>query len=100
MHYLLFHGVAPGYLERRAVFRARHLARAWQAVERSELVLAGALAEPVDGAEFLLRGPVPAIAEGFARADPYVVNGLVASWRVRPWTTVVGPDACSPVRPE
>jgi hypothetical protein len=33
-------------------------------------------------------------------ADPYVSNGLVTGWRVRPWTTVVGEDAISPVRPE
>jgi uncharacterized protein YciI len=29
-------------------------------------------------------------AEAFAAADPYVRNGLVTSWRVRPWTVVVG----------
>jgi uncharacterized protein YciI len=28
--------------------------------------------------------------EAFAQADPYVKNGLVRSWRVRPWTVVVG----------
>ena len=25
--------------------------------------------------------------------DPYVLNGLVAAWQVREWSTVVGPDA-------
>jgi uncharacterized protein YciI len=30
-----------------------------------------------------------AAAERFARADPYVVNGLVTSWAARPWTVVV-----------
>jgi uncharacterized protein YciI len=33
------------------------------------------------------------IAEDFARADPYVVNGIVTSWQVREWTTVLGKDA-------
>src|SRR5262249_8895159 len=32
-------------------------------------------------------------ALSFAEADPYVANGLVLRFRVRPWTTVVGPDA-------
>ena len=34
----------------------------------------------------------------FARVDPYVVNGLVARWHVREWTTVVGELAA--VQPE
>ena len=35
----------------------------------------------------------------FAKADPYVRNGLVTRWRVREWTTVVGDAASTPVRP-
>jgi len=99
MHYLLTYQTHPDYLERRAGFRDEHLALAWQAVARGELVLGGALADPVDGALLLFQGESPAAAERFAAADPYVRNGLVLEWRVRPWTTVVGPDAAAPVRP-
>ncbi len=99
MHYLLFYDVAPDYLERRAAFRDEHLRLAWQAHARGELVLGGALADPVDGAVLLFRGASPAAAEAFAAADPYVRHGLVLRWRVRPWTTVVGEDAATPVRP-
>jgi uncharacterized protein YciI len=56
-------------------------------------VLAGALANPVDGTVLLFKGDSPAAAESFANADPYVTNGLVTKWRVREWTTVVGSDA-------
>lgn len=35
-------------------------------------------------------GERDAVAEGFVRNDPYVVNGLVKEWRVRPWTVVIG----------
>jgi uncharacterized protein YciI len=98
MHYLLMYETVPDYLERRAAFRAEHLALAWQAQARGELVLAGALAEPVDGAVFLFQGPSPAAAESFAAADPYVRQGLVKSWRVRAWTTVVGDAATTPIR--
>jgi hypothetical protein len=73
---------------------------AWEAHERGELVLGGALTDPVDSAVLLFKGDSPAAAERFAAADPYVKNGLVKSWRVRPWTTVVGEDASTPVRPE
>ena len=98
MHYLLFYDVAEDYLERRATFRAAHLALARQAIERGELVLAGALAKPVDGAVLLFRGSLPAVAEQFAAADPYVANGLVSRWYVREWTTVVGPEAEVPLK--
>lgn len=97
MHYLLFYDVGGDYVERRARFRAAHLEHARAAVARGELVLGGALADPVDGAVLLFRGSSPAVAESFARADPYVRNGLVKQWRVRRWTTVVGRDAAEPV---
>jgi hypothetical protein len=93
MHYLLFYDVTHDYLERRDAFRAEHLALARQAVERGELVLGGALADPVDAAVLLFRGASPEVAERFVAADPYVRNGLVQRWRVREWNTVVGPGA-------
>jgi len=40
----------------------------------------------------------PNSAEEFAKNDPYVKNGIVDSWEVRPWMTVVGKDAANPVR--
>jgi hypothetical protein len=100
MHFLLLYDVAPDYLTRRGEYRAEHLALGWAAHARGELVLGGALADPVDGAVLLFRGDSPAVAERFAEADPYVRHGLVTRWRVRPWTTVIGADAATPVRPE
>jgi uncharacterized protein YciI len=99
MHYLLFYDVSADYLERRALYRDRHLALAWQAHDRGELQLGGALADPVDGAVLLFTAEGPEAAERFAREDPYVTEGLVTRWRVRPWTTVVGKTAAAPVRP-
>lgn len=98
-HFLLFYQGSADYLERRPQFRGDHLRHAWAAHERGELVAAGALADPVDGAVLMFQGDGPEIAEAFARADPYVINGLVAEWRVREWTTVVGEMAATPVRP-
>jgi uncharacterized protein len=98
MHYLLFYETAPDYLERRSQFRAEHLTLAWQAHARGELILGGALADPVDGAILFFQGDSPDVASRFAEVDPYVLNGLVTRWSVRPWLTVVGGDAASPVR--
>ncbi len=96
-HFLLMYDLAPDYLERRAAFRAAHLGLAREAVARGELVLGGALAEPSDQSVLLFKGEGPEAAEAFAAADPYVANGLVRSWRVRQWTTVVGPEALTKV---
>ena len=99
MHYLLLYDVVDDYVERRAPFRDDHLRRAWQAQERGELLLAGALAHPTDGTVLLFQGTSPEVAERFAKTDPYVTNWLVTRWRVREWTTVVGEGAATPVRP-
>ncbi|HOX44419.1 MAG TPA: YciI-like protein [Myxococcota bacterium] len=99
MHYLLFYEVTPDYVERRVQFRGEHLTLAWQSHARGELQLGGALKDPVDTAILLFRGDSPKVAEDFAAADPYVQHGLVKRWYVRPWTTVVGDGASSPVKP-
>ncbi len=99
-HFLLLYDVVDDYVARRGEFRDEHLQKAWAAVERGELLLGGALADPADGAVLLFQGDSPAAAEAFANADPYVINGLVKQWRVRPWTTVVGDNCAMPVRPQ
>jgi uncharacterized protein YciI len=93
VHYLLIYDVVPNFVERRASLRAEHLAAARAAVDRGDLILGGALADPPDGAVLLFRGNSSATAAAFAAADPYVRHGLVTRWRVRAWATVVGADA-------
>ena len=100
VHYLLFYEVADEYLARRPDFREPHLQKAWQAHERGELVLGGALADPVDQAVLMFKGDSPQVAESFAKTDPYVINGLIKRWYVRPWNTVVGETATTPIRPK
>jgi uncharacterized protein YciI len=91
-YWLLFYDVVDDYVERRAPLRPAHLAHATAAHERGELLLAGALADPPDGAVLVFCGDDASVAEEFAAADPYVQNGLVTSWRVRAWTVVVGAE--------
>ena len=99
-HFLLFYEVSADYLARRPQFRNAHLAKAWEAHARGELLLGGALNDPLDSALLLFAGESPEVAERFARADPYVTGGLVTRWRVREWSTVAGGDAASPVHPD
>ena len=98
MHYLLIYEVAPDYLARRPQFRGAHLKHAWDAVERGELLLGGAVGDPVEGSILLFSTDSAAAPEAFAKADPYVLNGLVTRWRVAPWNTVAGHQATNPIR--
>ncbi|MEO7997908.1 MAG: YciI-like protein, partial [Gemmatimonadaceae bacterium] len=73
MHFLLFYDVSHDYLERRGEYRSAHLEKAWAANERGELVLGGALTDPIDMAILLFKGTSPSVAEDFAKTDPYVL---------------------------
>lgn len=99
MHYLLINETSADYLERRGEFREEHLRMAWESSARGELVVGGAVGEPIDSAILLFQGDSPAAAETFARTDPYVLHGLVTSWSVKPWHTVAGDLATNPVKP-
>jgi hypothetical protein len=92
MYFALLYDVVPDYLERRGEFRAEHLGLASAAHERGELVYGGAWADPPDGALLVWKADDRSIVEDFVQADPYVRNGLVAKWRIREWTVVVGND--------
>lgn len=91
-HFILFYEVVDDYLERRGEFRSAHLAMARAATERGDLRLAGAYADPADGAALVFRGEDDSLARAFAEADPYLRNGLVKSWQIREWSVVIGAD--------
>jgi uncharacterized protein YciI len=90
MYYLLLYDFVENMLERRAPYREAHLQLVRSAQERGDLLSAGAFAEPVDGAALVFQASGVSVVEAFVRADPYVTNGLVTNWRIRPWTVVIG----------
>src|SRR5229473_1033247 len=89
-YYALFYELVDDMVTRRVPFREEHLRLARESRERGELVLAGALTEPVDRALLVFNVDDKSKVEAFAREDPYVVNGLAKKWEVRPWNVVVG----------
>lgn len=89
MYYLLFYTTIDNYIEKRAPYRESHLKLAQQAKENGELIMAGALANPADGSLLVFKGETAAVAENFAKNDPYVINGLIKEWKVREWTVVI-----------
>jgi len=99
MHFLLVYDLAPDYLSKRPDYRDEHLKLAWESHENGDLVLGGALQDPSDQAYLLFKSTSPEAAESFAKNDPYVKNGIVTGWKVRPWMTVVGDDPAKKVLP-
>lgn len=89
-YYALFYDAVDDFIARREAYRDEHLRLARDAHARGELMLAGALPDPPAGALLIFQGESPAVAEAFARQDPYVKNGLITNWRVRNWAVVVG----------
>ncbi len=90
--FVLFYYVVENYIARRAPFREEHLKLSTEAHKRGELLLGGALDDPPDRALLVFRVPDKSIIEDFISQDPYVVNGLVRHWEIRPWNVVVGKE--------
>ncbi len=97
-HFLLIYDYAPDYMDKRAAVRPAHLKLANESVARDQLQLGGAVptGDPPFGL-LLFKGETAQVAEDFARADPYTSQGVVTSWRVREWITVVGEGALTKV---
>ena len=85
MYYLLLYNVVDDFVNRRTSFQNDHLKVVRQAHEHGDLMMAGALSEPVEGAALLFRANDKTVPERFAREDPYVKNGLVKEWRALSW---------------
>jgi hypothetical protein len=89
-YFALIYDVINDYVARRAAFRDEHLRYADAANGRGELLLGGVFTDPVDKALLIFRVKDASVVEDFAINDPYVRNGLVKKWTVRPWTVVIG----------
>ena len=90
MHWLLTYDYVDDIATRRAPFREAHLALVRDLHDRGELLMAGAVGEPIEGALFVFTAPDQALVEEFVAQDPYVREGLVTASQVRPWNVVVG----------
>ena len=73
-YFALFYETVDDYVARRGQFVPRTSTLARDAHARGELLLAGALADPVDRALLIFRAPDQSAVEDFARRDPYVTR--------------------------
>jgi uncharacterized protein len=90
MYFILFYKTVEDYIEKRAPYREAHLAYANKSYAKGELFIAGALADPADGAVLVFKCDNPDVVEEFAKNDPYFLNGIIKEWNVRKWNVVIG----------
>lgn len=90
-YWVLFYEVVEDMINKRVPYREEHLRLIREGHGRGEILMAGAVGDPPDGAVLVFRAASPDVAEQFVGDDPYVKNGLVVSWKVKPWTVVAGP---------
>jgi len=97
MHYLLFYEKVKDFEKLQEPFMAAHRTHVIAAAQQGNLVLAGNLADPVDGSALLLfQCDSSATVEAFAQTDPYVTAGIISHWRLRAWDTIVDKYAAFP----
>ena len=82
-YYNLFYKTADNFIEGRKHFRANHLKMVQQGLRNGSLIIGGALADPADEAIIVFADKKS--AEAFVANDPYVKNGLIKEWSIRPW---------------
>ncbi len=67
-----------------------HAARVQEFAGRGDLLMVGTLDEPMNG-DALAVFTTREAAEEFIAGDPFVLNGVVAEWSLRPWDEVLQP---------
>jgi uncharacterized protein YciI len=95
-HFALLYDMVENFVERRKPYRDVHIQHINDAHRRGLIMMAGPLGEPPDGGLLIFRAESSAAVEEWVRADTYVTNGIVVSWRVRPWNVVIGVEPAAP----
>jgi uncharacterized protein YciI len=83
MTIVCFYEMAPDALAKVAAHFPAHRARLDAFQAQGELIAAGPLGDPPEGAMALFT--TAEAAEAFVAGDPFVTEGLVAHWRLVPW---------------
>ena len=86
MKIVAFYEMAPDALPKLMAFFPAHRERLDEFHRRGELIAAGPLGSPPEGAMAIF--PTRESAEEFIAGDPFVVNGLVSKWRLAEWNAV------------
>ena len=87
MKTVLFYEMAPGGFEAARAHFPAHRARLDEFKSRGLVLMAGAFADPAQGAMGIFSSRLG--AEEFVRDDPFVVHGVVGGWKLLDWNDVL-----------
>jgi uncharacterized protein len=88
--YVLTYEGVEGFLSLAQEHGPGHVARLQEFRARGVVLMAGPLLEPFDGDAMAIFTSREA-AEEFMAGDPFVLGGVVARWRLRPWSEGLAP---------
>jgi uncharacterized protein YciI len=86
--YVLNYHAVDDFLPLARQYGAAHVSRLRQFHAAGTLLMVGTLREPMNGDALGLFTTRKA-AEDFVSGDPFVLNGVVARWTVRPWDDIL-----------
>jgi uncharacterized protein len=87
--YVMLYTSAPDVASKAPAHFPAHLERLNAFHERGDLLLVGTFGDPQEQGSMAIFSTRDA-AEEFVAGDPFVVNGVVASWEVRQWNELYG----------
>jgi uncharacterized protein len=88
MRYVLNYRAVEDFMPLAREHGASHVARLRQFHSAGTLLMVGTLREPMNG-DALGVFTTREAAEDFVSSDPFVLNGVVESWSVRPWEDIL-----------
>jgi uncharacterized protein YciI len=91
-HFILLYEYVPDMAARRDPHRPGHLEHVGASEKRGEIVMAGPLLDPIDGALLVFNATDKSVVETFAKNDPYLAAGLILKHTVREWGPAFGAE--------
>ena len=88
--YVVQYDYVENLLEKRKPYRTSHLAHIGKQMEQGNVVLAGTVGNPPTEGLMIFRNLTSTEVEQLAQEDPYVINGVVKKFTVKPYLAVVG----------
>jgi len=98
-HWLLRYAYVDGIDTLREPYRDQHLSDLWAEADAGRVVIAGGVGDPIAEGIIVWHVEDPQLIHDFAKRDAYMTAGLITSYDVVPWRTVVGDLAATPLRP-
>jgi uncharacterized protein len=88
--YVIFYETDPAAMDRIQEHFPAHSARWQEYADAGTLLMIGPFSDITRGAMGVFT--TREAAESFVEADPFVVHGIVASWRIEEWNEVLFPS--------